>query len=97
MFPISSSKFIECYNKSSLILTEGSVGLRMTNEFNLKHDKQIMHASHIYNSNGRQALEKIYGEYLQVAQDFSLPIILMTNTRRVNRERVLNSSYQIKI
>lgn len=93
---ISSNEFIKCYHNSSLILTEGSVGLRTINEFGLTHDSQIMHASHIYDPRGRQVLEKIYGQYLQVAQDFSLPIILMTNTRRANKERVLSSPYKDK-
>lgn len=88
--------FINCYNNSNLILAEGSVGLRITNEFGLIQDKQIMHASHIYNSKGREVLEEIYGQYLQAAQDFSLPIILMTNTRRVNKERLFSSSYSDK-
>ncbi len=91
---ISSIEFIKCFNTSRLILAEGAVGLRTTNEFGLPPDKEIMHASHIYNSRGRQALEKIYGEYLQVAQGFSLPIVLMTNTRRASKERVLNSAYR---
>ena len=93
---ISSNEFIECYNSSSIILTEGSVGLRTINEFGLKCDGQIMHASHIYSSRGRKALKKIYGQYLQVAQVFSVPILLMTNTRRANRDRVLNSPYKDK-
>jgi len=93
---ISSNEFIRSYNNSTVILTEGAVGLRTINEFELVHDKLIMHASHIYNSNGRAALAKVYGQYLQVAEDFSLPIILMTNTRRANMERALASQYRSK-
>lgn len=91
---ISSNKFIECYNNSPLLLTEGAVGLRAINEFGLSYDKQIMHASHIYSSEGRRVLKEIYGQYLQAAQDFSMPILLMTNTRRANKDRILNSPYK---
>ncbi|MHB1483096.1 MAG: homocysteine S-methyltransferase family protein [Saccharofermentanales bacterium] len=93
---ISSNGFIESFNKSPIILTEGSVGLRTINEFGLKPDEHIAHASHIYNSRGRQVLEKIYRQYLQVAQDYSLPILLMTNTRRANKERVSSSAFKDK-
>jgi len=87
-------EFLKCFDTSPLILTEGSVGLRLANEFGLTPDKQIMYASLIYESRGRQALEHIYGQYLRVAMELSLPILLMTNTRRVNKERALNSPYK---
>ncbi|MFT3952249.1 MAG: homocysteine S-methyltransferase family protein [Oscillospiraceae bacterium] len=93
---MSSSEFVKCFNNAPIILTEGSVGLRMSNEFGFVHDKHIMHASHIYNAQGREALEKIYGQYLKVAEDFALPILLMTNTRRCNKERMLLSDYKDK-
>lgn len=96
MSTISIKNFIDCYNNSPLILTEGAVGLRVTNEFGIIPDKQIMNASLIYDKVGRKTLEVIYGQYLQVAQDFSLPILLMTNTRRANKERVLASPYKDK-
>jgi len=55
-----------------------------------------MNASLIYDKAGREILEVIYGQYLGVAQEFSLPILLMTNTRRANKERVLSSPYKDK-
>jgi len=70
--------------------------LRVSNEFGGIPDKQIMNAGLIYDAVGRKILSKIYGQYLQVAQDFSLPILLMTNTRRANKERVLSSVYRDK-
>lgn len=93
---ISTKDFIDCYNNSPLILTEGAIGLRISNEFGMIPDRQIMNASLIYDKIGRKTLEVIYGQYLQVAQDFSLPILLMTNTRRANKERVLSSPYKDK-
>ena len=93
---MSSNAFITCYENSPLILTEGSVGLRIVNEFGLACDNHIMHASHIYHSYGRQVLEKIYSQYCKVAQDLSLPILLMTNTRRANKDRVSASAYSNK-
>jgi len=90
------SGFMSCYNNSPLILTEGAVGLRTTNEFGLSCDEYIMHASHIYSPKGREVLRKIYGQYCRVAEEFSLPILLFTNTRRANKERVSASEYKDK-
>ena len=94
MITISSAEFLTCYKNSPRILTEGSVGLRLSNEFGIVPDKYIGSASLIYDTASRKILKKIYGQYLQVAADFSLPVLLMTNTRRANKERVLSSAYK---
>lgn len=79
-----------------IILTEGAVGLRVSNEFAFTPDKNIMYASLIYSDRGRKILETIYSQYLQVACDYNLPIILMTNTRRVNKNTLDKSDYKDK-
>jgi len=86
--------FLECYNTSRRILTEGSVGLRTVDEFGLARDENVMHAGLIYSAEGRRALTEIYGGYLSVARAYGLPILLMTNTRRANKERVNASVYR---
>lgn len=91
-----NSNFKNCYENSKLILTEGSIGLRLSNEFGIMPDNHIKYTSLIYDSDGRKALEILYRQYLQVAQDYSLPILLMSNTRRANKERVQNSIYKNK-
>lgn len=85
--------FIQCYNESKLILTEGAVGLRLVHEYHIQPDKDVMFAPLIYDREARGALAEIYGQYLQTAQDFSLSIMLMTNTRRANKERVMRSAF----
>ncbi len=85
--------FTDCFENSALILTEGAVGLRLEREFHIRPDKYIINAPLIYDSNARKALTKIYGQYLRTARDFSLPIMLMTNTRRANRERMTRSDF----
>ena len=93
---MSSSEFLRCYARAPLMLTEGAVGLRMTNEFGLACDGEIMHASHIYTPEGRKALTTIYGQYCRVAEEHALPILLFTNTRRANKERVTACAYREK-
>ncbi len=85
-----------CFNTNHLILTEGAVGQRIEHEFSIKPDTDIMYASLIYDSAGRKALASIYCSYLKVAEDYKLPILLLTNTRRANKERVLRSKYRDK-
>lgn len=85
-----------CLNIKHLILTEGAVGQRIEREFSLKPDEDIMYASLIYDAAGRDALASIYRSYLQVAEDYKLPILLFTNTRRANKERVLRSRHKDK-
>ena len=85
-----------CFNSNKLILTEGAVGQRIECEFPLKPDADIMYAALIYDPAGRDALTAIYRSYLQVAEDYGLPILLLTNTRRVNKERFLRSRFKDK-
>ena len=91
---MSTEMFLSCFQKSQRILTEGAVGLRIKNEYGLSPDKHVQYAYLVYDAAGRRALRAIYGEYLQAAQDYNLPILLFTNTRRANRDRVAASSYR---
>lgn len=91
-----TNDFVRCFRNSSLILTEGAVGLRLAREFHLSPDDNINYAGLIYQPEGRKALETIYRQYLQIAQDYELPILLMTGTRRCNSERVRLSPYKNK-
>lgn len=85
-----------CYNTNQLILTEGAVGQRIEHEFSLKPDADIMYAPLIYDPVGRNALAAIYRSYLRVAEDHRLPILLLTNTRRANKDRLLRSKFREK-
>ena len=90
------SRFIDCFNTNRFILTEGAVGQRVEREFFQKPNADISYASLLYDPDGRAALSAVYGSYLQVAEDYHLPILLFTNTRRANKDRVLRSSYSDK-
>jgi Homocysteine/selenocysteine methylase (S-methylmethionine-dependent) len=92
----TESDFISSYNNSSIMLTEGAVGQRLEHEYGLLPDKDIMYAALIYSYKGITALRDIYSQYLRIAERYHLPILLMTNTRRANKERVANSTYKNK-
>ncbi len=84
------------FARSPLLLTEGAVGQRIEREYGLAPDKDIMYAALVYDKKGRKALAEIYGRYLQTAQDYALPMLLMTNTRRANKERMQRSAFAEK-
>jgi len=90
------NNFVSVFEHRSIMLTEGAVGQRLEREFGLSPDKDIMYASLLYSDEGKKALRSIYSQYLQIAETYKLPILLMTNTRRANQERVTNSAYKHK-
>ena len=88
--------FVSSFEHSSIMLTEGAVGQRLEHEYGLLPDKDIMYAALLYSVEGRSALTDIYSQYLHIAKTYRLPILLMTNTRRANQERVMHSPYKNK-
>lgn len=82
------------FARHGALLTEGAVGQRMEREYGLTPDPDIHYAALLYRADGRRALAEVYGQYLRIARDHALPLLLMTNTRRANRERVLRGAYR---
>ena len=93
---IEKQSFVSCYENSPLILTEGSVELRTANESGIQSDENIKAASRLYDAKSRNALEKIYSQYLHIAEDYSLPILIMTSTRRATKENLERSQFKDK-
>lgn len=88
--------FVESFRTSPFILTEGAIVERLRHEFQIPLDKHIVHAALIYNDSYREILAEIYRQYLQIAADFRLPLMLMTPTRRANMEQIAESDYRHK-
>jgi S-methylmethionine-dependent homocysteine/selenocysteine methylase len=89
--------FEVCFNKSSAILMEGALGERLKREYNIIFHDRVAMAGLIYNGDSRQAMLNIFGEYAAIAEKYNLPFIATTPTRRANRERVMQSSFNEKI
>ena len=96
MLPEAMIEFTKMYERHPFILTEGAIGERMKHEYGLYPDTDIMFAALLYSFKGKAALEEIYRQYLSIAEKYEVPIMLMTNTRRANKERVHKSEYQKK-
>lgn len=91
---ISKTGFEDIYNSSEIILTEGALVERLKSEFNSEMDDMINHAGLIYTN--PKALEILYGQYIEIAQKHDLPIMIMTPTRKLNKESLKKSPFHNK-
>ena len=89
--------FETCYNHSKAILMEGAVAERIKHEYKIKINKKIALADLIYNKNTRDALFKIYMEYLHISEKYNIPFIATTPTRLANYIRVKEAGYDEKL
>lgn len=86
--------FTEAFNTSLALLTEGAIVERLRHEYHIRLDEQIVHAGLIYNEQHKEQLATIYRQYLDIAEARQLPLLLMTPTRRANKERIAASGYK---
>lgn len=86
--------FKELFCESEIILTEGAIVERLKNEFHVTMDKFVNHAGCIYNN--AEILKNIYKEYIDIAGNYNLPIMVMTPTRKVNYESLVLSKVKNK-
>lgn len=93
---MESLSFADTYQKAPIILTEGAIVERLRREYHIPLDNDIVHAGLIYDDKYRDILVDIYKQYMDIAESFRLPIMIMTPTRRVNSERVSRSVYHDK-
>jgi S-methylmethionine-dependent homocysteine/selenocysteine methylase len=73
---------------NSLVLMEAAVVERLRRDGSNWLHPTLVNAPLVLHDPGRQALEAIYQEYVDVARAASLPLFLCTPTWRANRERV---------
>ncbi|MDD7793908.1 homocysteine S-methyltransferase family protein [Clostridium sp. 'White wine YQ'] len=92
----NDNTFLSSFYKYKYILTEGAIVERLKKEYNVKLDEEIMHAGLIYNDRQASVLRNIYMEYIETSEKYDLPIMIMTPTRRANKTKISNSSYNNK-
>jgi len=90
----NSEKIIELIHGDKLILTEGAVVERLRRTFNIKPDDFIIYAGAIYDKTTREILKSIYKEYIDIGIKYELPIMIMSSTRRANKDRIKASKYK---
>jgi homocysteine S-methyltransferase len=75
------------------VLIEGAVIERVRRDDRVLLDPHILHAGLIYDTAGRQALERIYRSYLDIGQRYDLPILVFAPTWRANPARLARAGY----
>ena len=85
--------FQEHLDGGQVLLTEGAVIERLRRTATVRLDPHVLHASLIYEPTGRAALEQIYRSYLDVGQEFNLPMIVSPPTWRANPERLTAAGF----
>lgn len=90
---MNQPSFADAFRSFPSILTEAAVVERLRHEFQIPLDEHIVHAALIYNDDYRDTLAAIYRQYIDAATKHSLPLMLMTPTRRANIENIVASDY----
>lgn len=89
--------FKEAINHFPHIITEGSIIERLKREFNYPLDELLSNSKMLYDDKSKTLLEKIYREYIDIAQSANIPIILLTPTWRANKERTIKANVDMNI
>lgn len=89
----SQQRFLRALGGEALLLTEGAIVERVRRESSLKLDEKIAHAALLYSEKGRQTLCGLWREYIAVARESGLSILLETPTWRTNPERLSQSAF----
>lgn len=86
--------FTMFYDVNDKILMEGAIGERLKNEFGITYDPEgVAMANLVKDKAGRDALTALFNDYISVAEEYDLPLLIMTPTRRANKERIHDSIY----
>ena len=75
------------------MLMEAALGERLKREYGLAIDGPVAMADLICHKTGKSALCKLWLEYLSIAEEYHLPFLATTPTRRANQTRVLSAGY----
>ncbi len=89
--------FFTSFQTRPRFLMEGALGERLKREYRLVFDPNVAMAGLVYQEEGRRALRELWQEYASLAQEYSLPFLATTPTRRANRERVAASGFPEEI
>jgi len=84
--------FAEFLEKNPCILGEGAVIERLRRS-DLELDPYVVNSAFIYDDAKRAALETICRQYLDIGDEYGLPLLLSTPTWRASRERIDAAGY----
>jgi homocysteine S-methyltransferase len=84
--------FLDTMQTEPLILTEGALIERLRRDPTAALNPHILHAGFIYDDRGREALRRLYRQYLDISSAFRLPMMVCTPTWRANPIRLRQAS-----
>jgi homocysteine S-methyltransferase len=85
--------FPELLDNAKCILGEGAVIERLRRDSEFELDPEIVNSAFIYDHRKRDALAKIYRQYLNIGCKYDLPLLVSTPTWRASRERIKKAGY----
>lgn len=88
--------FVEYIKRKNILLTEGSIFEKLRRYPNINLDPYIDNASLVYDSASKSILETVVKDYLAIGQEFSLPMLTLTNTWSASVERIKKSRFSNK-
>lgn len=74
--------------KHEFVLTEAAVLERLRRSHEVELHELLLNAPLIYDDPGQEELASIYREYIEIAQESSLPFLMFTPTWRANKARL---------
>ena len=80
--------FLDTVQTAPLVLTEGALIERLRRDPTVALDPHVLHAGFIYDERGREALRRLYRQYLDIGSAFDLPMMVCTPTWRANPDRL---------
>ncbi len=80
--------FKELIESRSFLLTEGAVNERLNRNPNIQLPEHVRSAGLLSDPVGREALEGLYREYLDIGKRFELPMAVLTPTWRAGPDQV---------
>ena len=80
-------------NSSSLILTECAISERLRRACDVELHPTLFNTPLIYNATGREKLESIYLQYMEIAAKAGLPILLCAPTWRIDKVRIVEAGF----
>lgn len=89
-----TSRLDELLREAPLLLTEGSVYERLRRHPHMPFDRELAHASLVYDRAARENLEATHREYLDIARRRRVPMLALTDTWRASAERVARSRFR---
>ncbi len=90
---MNNISIVEFIKNTPCILGEGAVIERLRRNGNLELDPFLVNSAFIYDDSKRTALETIYRQYLDIGNEFDLPLLISTPTWRASRERIDAAGY----